>query len=60
MTSSTTGAGGGGSVFFLTFPGHEDALASSMEKRLQKLGYSHAEVWVPSVVRQGAVVLDRW
>jgi len=55
-----TGAGGGGSVFFLTAPGKEDALASDLEKSLKKLGFGHAEVWVPSVVRQGAVVLDKW
>jgi galactokinase/mevalonate kinase-like predicted kinase len=55
-----TGAGGGGSVFFLAAPGDEDQLAAELERRLKAMNYGHAEVWVPSVVRQGAVVLDKW
>lgn len=60
LGAKLTGAGGGGSVFFLSPPGEEESLGSHLEKRLKKLGFEHAEVWIPSIVRQGAVILDRW
>ena len=60
LGAKLTGAGGGGSVFFLASPGQEDALAGHLEKRVKKLGFERAEVWAPSVVHQGAVVLDKW
>ena len=60
LGAKLTGAGGGGSVFFLSAPGGEEALGGHLQKRLKKLGFDRAEVWIPSIVRQGAVVLDRW
>lgn len=60
LGAKLTGAGGGGSVFFVTSPGGEEELASGLQKKLKKLGYEQAMVWTPSIVRQGAVILDRW
>jgi len=54
-----TGAGGGGSVFFLSFPGEEEKLAEELRNHFEKMGLAQAQVWVPSIVRQGAVVLEK-
>jgi len=60
LGAKLTGAGGGGSVFFLARPGEEEQLALELRRRVKQLGYAQAEVWAPSIVRQGTVILDRW
>jgi len=54
-----TGAGGGGSVFMLVPPGQEDEVASRLSEALTSYGYNNGKVFIPSVVHQGSVVLER-
>ena len=59
LGAKLTGAGGGGSVFFLLRPNDEERFIEELMPRLKAHGLDKARVWVPSVVRQGAVVIDR-
>jgi len=58
LGAKLTGAGAGGSVFFLAAPGEEEKLAEQLMKKLKELALEKAELWLPSIVRQGAVIID--
>jgi len=59
LGAKLTGAGGGGSVFYLLQPNDEDRFIQELWPRLKKLNLDQVRVWVPSIVRQGAVIIDR-
>ncbi len=58
LGAKLTGAGGGGSVFMLTRPGQEHDLAALLEAKLDEYGYDKGQVYIPSIARQGVVILD--
>ena len=59
LGAKLTGAGGGGSVFFLLKPNDEERFIQELMPRLKERGLEKARVWLPSIVRQGAVIIDR-
>jgi len=54
-----TGAGGGGSVFMMAPPGGEDQLAGALIRALHEHGYHQGRVFMPRIVKEGAVVVER-
>ncbi len=58
LGAKLTGAGGGGSVFMLTRPGKEQEMADTLTLKLEQYGYENSQVFIPSVARQGVVILD--
>jgi galactokinase len=58
LGAKLTGAGGGGSGFMLVEPGRQPELAARLEKRLIQFGMKEGRVYIPSLVRQGLVILD--
>ena len=59
LGAKLTGAGGGGSVFMLAPPGQEESVAQALRDALRKNGYDQGRVFVPSIVRQGAVMIEK-
>lgn len=59
LGAKLTGAGRGGSVFYLLKPNDEDRFISELMPKIKELNLHNAQVWVPSIVRQGAVIIDR-
>ncbi len=59
LGAKLTGAGGGGSVFVLCEPEKLEGMAEDMRRLLKDEGFDNGIVYVPSIVHQGAVVLDR-
>ena len=56
LGAKLTGAGGGGSVFALTRPGEEDALASVWRQLAEDEGLDAARIFRPHISQQGLVV----
>ncbi|MBN1178716.1 MAG: hypothetical protein JXD18_05865 [Anaerolineae bacterium] len=55
LGAKLTGAGGGGSVFALTRPGEEAALADVWRRVAGEAGLSAASIYCPSIARSGLV-----
>jgi len=58
LGAKLTGAGGGGSVFMITRPGEEEGVAAALRQALGEFGYGAGKVFVPSLVREGGVIID--
>lgn len=58
LGAKLTGAGGGGSVFMLATPGGERELAEALGAALRRYGYDQGQVFIPSLVREGMVVIN--
>ncbi|MFO8057803.1 MAG: hypothetical protein R6V10_10945 [bacterium] len=58
LGAKLTGAGGGGSVFMLVPPGREKAIEEELRKTLEHYGYVHGRVFIPEIVREGAVIRE--
>jgi len=58
LGAKLTGAGGGGSVFMMTRPGAEREVAEALKKALDEYGYRAGKVFVPSLVREGGIIID--
>jgi glucuronokinase len=58
LGAKLTGAGGGGSVFMLAAPGQESVLAEALRAALRNYGYDRGEVFIPSLVREGKVIIQ--
>jgi galactokinase/mevalonate kinase-like predicted kinase len=56
LGAKLTGAGGGGSVFALTHPGEEEALATIWRQVAEEEGLSGARIFCPQISREGLVV----
>lgn len=59
LGAKLTGAGGGGSVFMLTPPGQEEKVAAALREALQKFNYTHGQVFIPKVVKEGTIVTGK-
>ena len=59
LGAKLTGAGGGGSVFYLLQPNDEDRFIAELLPRLKELKLDQARVWIPSIVRQGSAIIER-
>jgi galactokinase len=57
LGAKLTGAGGGGSVFMLVRPGEERVMMETLEEALKRYGYDQGEIFMPSIVREGKVIL---
>jgi len=57
LGAKLTGAGGGGSVYMLVEPGEEEDMAEMLRQALDSYGYDRGEVFIPSVVKMGQVIL---
>lgn len=58
LGAKLTGAGGGGTVFALAWPGREAEVAEALARAAQELGLSEATVFVPRLARQGLLVAE--
>jgi galactokinase/mevalonate kinase-like predicted kinase len=58
LGAKLTGAGGGGSVFMLTPAGAEEEIAAKLREALRDFGYAAGQVFIPSLVREGGVIVD--
>jgi galactokinase/mevalonate kinase-like predicted kinase len=58
LGAKLTGAGGGGSVFMLAAPGQEQEIAAALSTALAQFGYDRGEVFIPSLVREGKVIIS--
>lgn len=58
LGAKLTGAGGGGSVFFLTHPGREKIMAEALNDKLTKYGYSNSRVYIPAIVPDGLNITE--
>jgi galactokinase/mevalonate kinase-like predicted kinase len=56
LGAKLTGAGGGGSVFALTYPGEEEALMEVWRGVAAKAGLIEAQVYRPRIVQHGLIV----
>lgn len=56
LGAKLTGAGSGGSVFALTFPGDEERLAVALQKAADEAGLSDAHIFRPRLSHNGLVV----
>jgi len=59
LGAKLTGAGGGGSVFMLTRPGEEEKVSTKLKEALDQYGYHEGRVFIPRVVKEGAVISVR-
>ena len=51
-----TGAGGGGSVFALTYPGEEDRVIRAWERVIADTGLTEAQIYQPKISHKGVIV----
>ncbi len=56
LGAKLTGAGGGGSVFALTYPGEESKVVDAWEQAIAQNGLTAAKVFLPKISREGLIV----
>lgn len=56
LGAKLTGAGGGGSVFALTYPGEENRVADAWEDSITQNGLTAAQAFLPKISREGLIV----
>ena len=59
LGAKLTGAGGGGSVFALTRPGHEGRLMEILRQTATEVGLTQARIYRPRISRRGLVIEKR-
>ena len=56
LGAKLTGAGGGGSVFALTYPGREGRVVNAWERAIAGAGLTRAQIYQPQISRKGVII----